>query len=217
MSLQSVKDFFSARHIDIEIIELPVSTATVALAAVAHGVEPGQIAKTLAFKLSDGLVVLVVAKGDARIDNKKFKDAFGKGKMLGLDEVAVITGHPVGGVCPFGLASPLSVYLDVSLKIYKEVIPAAGSVNSAVRISPEKFLFVLVGRKIIKDSQAQSTHQNQCDVELRQFKDVGQQESGHQDQADEAGHALQRFHAMFLLINSETSQREERNKRASFW
>jgi prolyl-tRNA editing enzyme YbaK/EbsC (Cys-tRNA(Pro) deacylase) len=115
MSLQSVKDFFSARHIDIEIIELPVSTATVALAAVAHGVEPGQIAKTLAFKLNDGLVVLVVAKGDARIDNKKFKDAFGKGKMLGLDEVAVITGHPVGGVCPFGLASPLSVYLDVSL------------------------------------------------------------------------------------------------------
>jgi prolyl-tRNA editing enzyme YbaK/EbsC (Cys-tRNA(Pro) deacylase) len=138
MSLQSVKDFFSARHIDIEIIELPVSTATVALAAVAHGVEPGQIAKTLAFKLHDGRMVLVVAKGDARIDNKKFKDSFGKGKMLGLDEVAVITGHPVGGVCPFGLASPLPVYLDVSLKIYKEVIPAAGSVNSAVRISPEK-------------------------------------------------------------------------------
>jgi len=138
MSLQSVKDFFSSRHIDIEIIELPVSTATVALAAEAHGVEPGQIAKTLAFKLNDGKVVLVVAKGDARIDNKKFKDAFGKGKMLGLDEVASITGHPVGGVCPFGLASPLPVYLDVSLKIYKEVIPAAGSVNSAVRISPEK-------------------------------------------------------------------------------
>jgi prolyl-tRNA editing enzyme YbaK/EbsC (Cys-tRNA(Pro) deacylase) len=137
MSLQSVKDFFSARHIDIEIIELPVSTATVALAAEAHGVEPGQIAKTLAFKLNDGRVILVVAKGDARIDNKKFKDAFGKGKMLGLDEVAMITGHPVGGVCPFGLASPLPVYLDVSLKIYKEVIPAAGSVNSAIRISPE--------------------------------------------------------------------------------
>jgi prolyl-tRNA editing enzyme YbaK/EbsC (Cys-tRNA(Pro) deacylase) len=91
MSLQSVKDFFSARHIDMDIIELPVSTATVALAAEAHGVEPGQIAKTLAFKLNDGRVVLVVAKGDARIDNKKFKDAFGKGKMLGLDEVATAT------------------------------------------------------------------------------------------------------------------------------
>ena len=138
MSLQSVKAFFSARHIDTEIIELPVNTATVALAAEAHGVEPGQIAKTLAFKLNDGRVVLVVAKGDARIENKKFKDKFGKGKMLGLDEVAEITGHPVGGVCPFGLAAPLPVYLDISLKVYKEVIPAAGSVNSAVRISPEK-------------------------------------------------------------------------------
>ncbi len=138
MSLQSVKDFFSAHQLEIEIIELDVSTATVALAAEAHGVEPGQIAKTLAFQLNDGRVVLVVAKGDARIDNQKFKDQFGKGKMLGLDDVSKITGHPVGGVCPFGLASPLPVYLDVSLKIYSEVIPAAGSINSAVRISPEK-------------------------------------------------------------------------------
>jgi prolyl-tRNA editing enzyme YbaK/EbsC (Cys-tRNA(Pro) deacylase) len=138
MSLQSVKDFFSAHQLDIEIIELDVSTATVALAAEAHGVEPGQIAKTLAFQLNDGRVVLVVAKGDARIDNQKFKGQFGKGKMLGLDDVSKITGHPVGGVCPFGLASPLPVYLDVSLKIYSEVIPAAGSINSAVRISPEK-------------------------------------------------------------------------------
>jgi len=138
MSLQSVKDFFSAHQLDIDIIELPVSTATVALAAEAHGVEPGQIAKTLAFKLNDGRVVLVVAKGDARIDNKKFKVQFGKGKMLGLEDVSEITGHPVGGVCPFGLASPLPVYLDVSLKIYSEVIPAAGSINSAVRMSPEK-------------------------------------------------------------------------------
>ena len=106
MSLQSVKDFFSSHQLDIEIIELAVSTATVALAAEAHCVEPGQIAKTLAFQLNDGRVVLVVAKGDARIDNKKFKDQFGKGKMLGLDDVSKITGHPVGGVCPFGLASP---------------------------------------------------------------------------------------------------------------
>jgi prolyl-tRNA editing enzyme YbaK/EbsC (Cys-tRNA(Pro) deacylase) len=138
MSLQSVKDFFSSHQLDIEIIELAVSTATVALAAEAHCVEPGQIAKTLAFQLNDGRVVLVVAKGDARIDNKKFKDQFGKGKMLGLDDVSEITGHPVGGVCPFGLASPLPVYLDVTLRIYSEVIPAAGSINSAVRISPEK-------------------------------------------------------------------------------
>ena len=138
MSLQSVKAFFQQLELNLPIIELDVSTATVALAAEAHGVEPGQIAKTLAFRLNDDRVLLVVAKGDARIDHKKFKDAFGKGKMLGLNEVVELTGHPVGGVCPFGLASPLSVYLDVSLKIYKEVIPAAGSVNSAVRISPEK-------------------------------------------------------------------------------
>lgn len=138
MSLQSVQEFFKATQLDIPIIELAVSTATVALAAQAHGVEPGRIAKTLSFRLNDRRVVLVVARGDARIDNKKFKDAFGKGKMLGLEEVSKITGHPVGGVCPFGLANPLPIYLDVSLKTYDIVIPAAGSVNSAVRISPEK-------------------------------------------------------------------------------
>ena len=136
MSLQSVKAFFQQLELSLPIIELEVSTATVALAAEAHGVEPGQIAKTLAFRLNDDRVLLVVAKGDARIDHKKFKDAFGKGKMLGLDEVVELTGHPVGGVCPFGLAQALPVYLDVSLQIYEEVIPAAGSVNSAVRISP---------------------------------------------------------------------------------
>jgi prolyl-tRNA editing enzyme YbaK/EbsC (Cys-tRNA(Pro) deacylase) len=118
----------------------------VALAAEAHGVEPGQIAKTLAFRLNDDRVLLVVAKGDARIDHKKFKDAFGKGKMLGLDEVVEMTGHPVGGVCPFGLAQALPVYLDVSLQIYDEVIPAADSVNSAVRISPELMLKITQGQ-----------------------------------------------------------------------
>jgi prolyl-tRNA editing enzyme YbaK/EbsC (Cys-tRNA(Pro) deacylase) len=118
----------------------------VALAAEAHGVEPGQIAKTLAFRLNDDRVLLVVAKGDARIDHKKFKDAFGKGKMLGLDEVVELTGHPVGGVCPFGLARALPVYLDVSLQTYEEVIPAAGSVNSAVRISPALMLKITNGQ-----------------------------------------------------------------------
>ncbi len=137
MSLQSVREFLQQHQLNLPIIELDVSTATVALAAEAHGVEPGRIAKTLSFRLNDNQVVLVVAKGDARIDNKKFKVTFGKGKMLGLEEVVELTGHPVGGVCPFGLASPLPVYLDVSLKMYDEVIPAAGSVNSAVRISPE--------------------------------------------------------------------------------
>ena len=136
MSLESVRAFFASRQPDIQIIELEVNTSTVALAAEAHGVEPGRIAKTLAFRLNDGRVVLLVASGDARIDNKKFKNALGKGKMLSPDEVVPLTGHPVGGVCPFGLAHPLPVYLDESLKGYDEVLPAAGAVHSAVRISP---------------------------------------------------------------------------------
>src|SRR4051812_34689925 len=93
MSLQSVRDFFLARQVTLPIIELEVDTATVALAAAAHGVEPGRIAKTLAFRLSDGRAILLVASGDARIDNRKFKEALGKGKMLGADDVLALTGH----------------------------------------------------------------------------------------------------------------------------
>lgn len=136
MGLQSVRDFFASRNLDVPIIELDVSTATVALAAQAHGVEPGRIAKTLAFRLNDGRAIILVARGDARIDNRRFKDAFGKGKMLPPEEVVALTGHPVGGVCPFGLARPLPVYLDRSLQDFDEVLPAAGAVHSAVRISP---------------------------------------------------------------------------------
>ena len=126
MTIESVRQFFADRGEPVQIIELEVSTATVALAAQAHGVEPGRIAKTLAFRLADGGEVLLVARGDARIDNRKFKDAFGKGKMLPPDAVAHITGHPVGGVCPFGLARPLPVCLDVSLQAFDEVelVPA---------------------------------------------------------------------------------------------
>lgn len=138
MSLQSVRDFFLALQMDVPIIELTVSTATVALAAEAHGVEPGRIAKTLVFRLNDGQAILLVTCGDARIDNQKFKDAFGKGKMLAADEVAKITGHPVGGVCPFGLAQPIPVYLDISLQQFDEVLPAAGAIHSAVRITPNQ-------------------------------------------------------------------------------
>ncbi len=135
MSLNSVRAFFQALQLDVPILETEANTATVALAAAAHGVEPGRIAKTLAFKLADGREILLVARGDARIDNAKFKTALGKGKMLATEVVAEITGHPVGGVCPFGLAKPLPIYLDISLKSYEEVLPAAGSVNSAVCIS----------------------------------------------------------------------------------
>ncbi|HEX7641672.1 MAG TPA: YbaK/EbsC family protein [Burkholderiaceae bacterium] len=145
MSLQSVREFFASRNLDIPIIELGVSTATVALAAEAHGVEPGRIAKTLAFRLRDGDAVMLVASGDARIDNKKFKDRFGKGKMLPPEEVMELTGHPVGGVCPFGLARPLPVYLDQSLQKYEEVLPAAGATHTAVRISPARMAEITGG------------------------------------------------------------------------
>ncbi len=146
MSLQSVRDFFLSRDLHPSIIELDVSTATVALAAEAHGVEPGRIAKTLAFRVGEGRVILLVASGVARIDNRKFKQAFGKGKMLPPEEVAEATGHPVGGVCPFGLAQALPVYLDHSLNNFDEVLPAAGSVNSAVRITPALMASVTQGQ-----------------------------------------------------------------------
>ncbi|HAT3643314.1 TPA: YbaK/EbsC family protein [Raoultella ornithinolytica] len=138
MSLQSVRQFFAEHAPDIDIIELNQSTATVALAAAGHHVEPGQIAKTLSLKVKEQ-VILVVASGNARLDNKKLKDAFGaKARMLSSDEVVMLTGHPVGGVCPFGLENPLAIYCDISLKQYPEVLPAAGAIHSAVRISPDR-------------------------------------------------------------------------------
>jgi len=146
MSLQSVREFFLARDLHLPIVELDVSTATVALAAEAHGVEPGRIAKTLAFRVRDGRVILLVASGVARIDNRKFREAFGKGKMLPAEEVVEATGHPVGGVCPFGLAQALPVYVDESLRNFDEVLPAAGSVNSVVRMAPEMLVTITQGQ-----------------------------------------------------------------------
>lgn len=138
MSLESVKAFFANNAPDLNIIELETSTATVALAAEAHGVEPGQIAKTLSFKVKDD-AVLIVTRGDARIDNRKFKDQFAtKPRMLDAESVVEKTGHPVGGVCPFGLPSEIAIYCDISLKAYEEVVPAAGSTNSAVRIETNR-------------------------------------------------------------------------------
>jgi prolyl-tRNA editing enzyme YbaK/EbsC (Cys-tRNA(Pro) deacylase) len=138
MSLESVRAFFAEQAPDIAVIESSQSSATVALAAEAYGVEPGRIAKTLSLRIGER-VVLIVAAGTARMDNKKVKALFGgKPKMLGLDEVAAITGHEVGGVCPFGLKAPLPVYCDVSLRAFDEVVPAAGSTHSAVRIAPAR-------------------------------------------------------------------------------
>jgi len=137
MSLESVRQFFAEHAPEIEIIELAESTATVGMAARAHGVTPGEIAKTLSLKVKND-VVLIVTRGDARLDNRKLKAALGaKARMLSVDEVINWTGHPVGGVCPFGLENPLTVYCDVSLRSFDEVLPAAGSIHSAVRISPQ--------------------------------------------------------------------------------
>lgn len=138
MSLASVRAFLGRHAPDIAIIETAESSATVALAAAAHGVAPAQIAKTLSLRIGER-VVLVVTRGDARLDNRKVKAALGgKPRMLDAQEVEALTGHPVGGVCPFGLSRPLEVYCDVSLRAFAEVVPAAGSATSALRIAPER-------------------------------------------------------------------------------
>src|SRR3954463_5306657 len=138
MSLDSVRAFFAANAPEIAVIESPLSSATVALAAQAYGVEPARIAKTLSLRVG-ARVVLIVASGTARMDNKKVKALLGgKPKMLAAEEVAEITGHDIGGVCPFGLKTPLPVYCDVSLQAFDEVVPAAGSTHSAVRIAPSR-------------------------------------------------------------------------------
>jgi len=140
MSLASVRAFFAEKAPDIAVIESLKSSATVALAAEAYGVEPSRIAKTLSLRIGER-VILIVTSGTSRMDNKKVKARFGgKPKMLGLEEVADITGHEVGGVCPFGLKAPLPTYCDISLKQFDEVVPSAGSIHSAVRIAPSRLV-----------------------------------------------------------------------------
>ncbi|MFM0755562.1 YbaK/EbsC family protein [Paraburkholderia strydomiana] len=140
MSLQSVRTFLSQHAPDLEILEKQTSTATVAEAADAHGVSPGQIAKTLSLWLKDEVILLVLG-GDAKIDNRKFKDQFkGKAKMLNAEEVVEWTSHPVGGVCPFGLPREMKVFADVTLKKFDVVLPAAGATNAALRIAPQRLI-----------------------------------------------------------------------------
>jgi len=144
MSLESVRAWLAKNAPDLPIIETDETTATVDTAAQALGVEPGRIAKSLAVRVGD-LVFLLVARGDARLDNAKTKAAFGnRPRMLGADETFAVTGHPVGGVCPFGLETDLPIYLDESLKAFEVVYPAAGSLNSSVKITTDR-LFDLVG------------------------------------------------------------------------
>jgi prolyl-tRNA editing enzyme YbaK/EbsC (Cys-tRNA(Pro) deacylase) len=144
MSFESVRAWLSEHAPDLPLIEVKESTATVDTAAKALGVEPGRIAKTLAVRAGEHLFLLV-ARGDARLDNRKCKDEFGaRPRMLGAEETLELTGHPVGGVCPFGLKTPLPVYLDVSLKAFELVYPAGGSLNTSVEVPTER-LFALVG------------------------------------------------------------------------
>lgn len=143
MSIESVRAFLEMRAPDLQVIELDRSTATTALAAEALGVTEGEIAKTMSVRVRDE-VVLVVMRGDARLDNQKFKRVFGaKPRMLDASEVEAVTGHPIGGVSPFGLARPLKVCCDVSLRAFAEVYPAGGSPNAAVRITPVRMADLL--------------------------------------------------------------------------
>ncbi len=146
MSIESVKSEFQSRGLPLEVIEMDTSPATVSLAARALGGEPARIAKTMALRLKEE-DILILSKGDARLDNRKFKDLFSqKARMIPLDEVEAATGHPVGGVCPFGLKTPLKVFLDESLKIFDVVYPAGGGPNTAVKITVEDLAAVTGGR-----------------------------------------------------------------------
>lgn len=146
MSNSAVQKYLDERNLPHKIIYLDESSATVALAAKAIGVEPAMIAKTLAFRLKDRDIV-VVASGTARIDNKKFKKAFGyRAKMMNVAETLALTGHPVGGVCPFGLPEDIEIYMDESLKKFEVVYPAAGSADSAIKMTIKE-LYEITGAK----------------------------------------------------------------------
>ena len=140
MSIEKVRDYFKNYNREQDILEFPVSSATVDLAAKAVGVEMARIAKTLSFYEKDKEhAFLVVTAGDQKIDNKNFRHTFGlKAKMLSYDDALRLTGHAVGGVCPFANPKDVTTYLDVSLKRFETVFPAAGSSNSAIQLTCEE-------------------------------------------------------------------------------
>lgn len=139
MSLENAKAHFKQWDREKDILEFDGSSATVELAANEIGVIPARIAKTLSFRGEDDKAILVVTAGDAKIDNKKFRQTFNmKARMLSPEEVLEQTGHAVGGVCPFGLTNPLPVFLDISMKRFKTVFPACGSANSAIELTCEE-------------------------------------------------------------------------------
>ncbi len=138
MSIERAREYLRICGVEDRVQEFTVSSATVELAAEALGVEPARIAKTLSFKNGEG-AILIVAAGDARINNQKFKEKFGiKAKMLTPEEVEELIGHAVGGVCPFGINGGVPVYIDESVLRFETVFPAVGSSNSAVELTPEE-------------------------------------------------------------------------------
>lgn len=139
MTLENVKAHFKQWNREHDVMEFNTSSATVELAAQTIGVIPARIAKTLSFRGDDEKAILIVAAGDAKIDNKKFRQAFGfKARMLSPDEVLEQTGHAIGGVCPFGLINQLDVYLDISMKRFETLFPACGSSNSAIELTKDE-------------------------------------------------------------------------------
>jgi prolyl-tRNA editing enzyme YbaK/EbsC (Cys-tRNA(Pro) deacylase) len=146
MSAESVRAWLAEHAPELKVIEAEDTTATVETAARTLGVEPGQIAKTLAVRAGDHLFLLVT-RGNSRLDNRKCKQAFGaRPRMPGADETLELTGHPVGGINPFGLKGPIPVYLDESLKAFETVYPAGGSLNTSIAVPTER-LFALVGER----------------------------------------------------------------------
>jgi prolyl-tRNA editing enzyme YbaK/EbsC (Cys-tRNA(Pro) deacylase) len=138
MAIEKVKEYFKQWDMEDKILEFEVSSATVELAAQAVGCEPKRIAKTLSFMVNEKVILIVVA-GDARIDNSKYKaQLLTKAKMISPEKVMDLTGHGVGGVCPFGINEGVTVYLDESLKRFKSVFPACGSSSSAIELSMEE-------------------------------------------------------------------------------
>ena len=136
MSVESVRNYLAGFGLEERVREFTESSATVELAAAVVGVIPARIAKTLSFKRPDGAAFLIVAAGDAKVDNRKFREKFGfKAKMLTPDEAIELVGHAVGGVCPFAVNEGVEVFLDISLQRFSSVLPAAGSASSAVELS----------------------------------------------------------------------------------
>ena len=163
MSVKTVKEHFKQWNRESEVMEFEASSATVKEAADTIGVAPKQIAKTLSFRGTEHKAILVVAAGDAKIDNKKFRHTFGfKARMLSPDEVLEQTGHAVGGVCPFGLKKDLDVYLDVSMKRFEKLFPACGSTNSAIELTCDelfKYSFALEWVDVCKSWQEENTEE----------------------------------------------------------